>query len=303
MRTLTFGLALAISLFAVGAEAQPAAPDAPPAKPAAPAPATTTEEPEAAPEPAAPPPPVEQTAPPAPAPAPALMPFGVNAPPQGAPPMDTGTTEPAKPPRPKSLYPRWQALIGVRTGFINDKGLDPFSEDDVVPHLSLGGARTVYTKDELSLAAVAFWDFGMQRSTARGERTELEMHHFSLGPEARFHMMPELYFYARPSASALRTIARMDETSTGTKLYARNWDVAVDAVAGGAFEFLNLSGERGELRMFVHAEGGYGWSTASDLRLSPDEEDESAPQRVAALDLGTLALRGPMFRVMVSAAF
>ena len=99
------------------------------------------------------------------------------------------------------------------------------------------------------------------------------------------------------------TIARMDETSTGTKLYARNWDFAVDAVAGGAFEFLNLSGERGELRMFVHAEGGYGWSTASDLRLSPDEEDESAPQRVAALDLGTLALRGPMFRVMVSAAF
>ena len=217
--------------------------------------------------------------------------------------MDQGPSEPEKPPRPKSLYLGWQALIGARTAFINNAGLDPFSDNDVVPQFSLGAARTVYTKDKLSLAAVAFWDFGIQRGDARGEATELEVHRLSLGPEARFHLAPEAYLYARPSAAAIRSIARVDETTTGTTLYARHWSFGVDAVAGGAFELLDLSGEKGELRFFVHAEGGYGWSTSSDLRFAPDEEDSNAPQRVAALDLGTLALRGPLFRVMLSAAF
>ena len=50
--------------------------------------------------------------------------------------------------------------IGARTQFVNSAGLDPFSTNDVLPQLSLGASFGFWNRDQLSLAAVAGFDYG-----------------------------------------------------------------------------------------------------------------------------------------------
>jgi hypothetical protein len=51
------------------------------------------------------------------------------------------------------------------------------------------------------------------------------------------------------------------------------------------------------------AEGGYGWSAAKAVTLRPETDDDAAPQRMGALDLGELAIRGGMFRIGLAVTF
>ncbi|MEZ4221929.1 MAG: hypothetical protein R3B13_13435 [Polyangiaceae bacterium] len=207
------------------------------------------------------------------------------------------------PPRKKSAYPGWQLFAGMRGAFVGNEGYDPFAEKDFMGQGSLAVGRTVYTQGNLSVAGMLFYDGSGHESTARGEATRIALHRFTLGPELRFHLLPQLYLYARPSAGPLRAAARLDEGATGTELYAADWLIAVDGFAGVAGELLDLSGAKGELRIWAAAEGGYGWTSSMDLQFTPDEDVGGAPQRTAAVDLGTFAARGPAFRGMVGVSF
>lgn len=249
--------------------------------------------------PAAPPPAAE------PAPAAAAVPtpafgFGATAYPPAA--VSDRGAEP-KPPREKPPVPRWQVFAGMRGAFVDDGGYNLFSERDFAGQGSVWGARTVYHSGDVSIAGALAFAASAHDSTIRGERTSLALYRLTLGPEVRLHFAPELYVYARPSAGVLRSVATLDESTTGSSLHSNGWLVAIDAFAGVAADVLDLSGERGELRFWVAAEGGYGWTSATDLRFLPDEDDASAPNRVAALDLGSLAQRGPGFRLAIGASF
>jgi hypothetical protein len=201
------------------------------------------------------------------------------------------------------VIPRWNVALGARTMFVTSPGYDPFSEDNRLIEFSIGGGRTVYSQGAFSIAAVAFYDGSVRQSVVRGEATELESHRLSLGPEVRGHVLPLLYAFARPSPAVLRTIARLDETTTQTTLHARSWTFGFDAVAGLAFRALSFGRGETATRLWVIGEGGYGWAAANDLSLAVDEDDSASPQRTAPVDLGALALRGPMFRVLVAATF
>ena len=144
-------------------------------------------------------------------------------------------------------------------------------------------------------------DVGTRSATARGAPTSLYALRLLLGPEARWHLMPQLYLFARPSAGVLRTVAQLDEGSTGATLKASAWSFAVDATAGAAFAVIDLRRHAGDLRFWLIADGGYGWAATSDLLLAP--EDDTGPKRTAELDLGELALGGPFFRIAAAATF
>jgi hypothetical protein len=248
------------------------------------------------------PPPAQRSAP---ARAPAAYPapiWGMPHPPQAD---EAAHPEPAEvPEEPEGIViPRWQLSAGVRTAFVANSGYDPFSENDAMVQLSLGGGRTFHSEGMFSVAAIGFYDFSNARGSARGEPTELEVHRISLGPELRAHLLPVLYAFARPSAAALRTSASLEESTTNATLHARAWTVGFDVTAGAAYRLLSFGRGESAPRIWLLGEGGYGWSSSSDLRLATDPEDDTAPQRVADVDLGTLALRGPLFRISVAATF
>jgi hypothetical protein len=201
-----------------------------------------------------------------------------------------------------SYQSHWMGLLGVRAGFIGHQGLDPFAENDVLMQVSLGGGRTLLTFGDLSLAAVAFWDYGERTAAARGEPTFLGVHRLTLGPEARYHLLPELYAFGRIAPGAIRTSAELEDSVTFTTLEAKGWTFALDATLGGAYQVWGKkSGHSNKPRVWLVAEGGYGWATERDLLLAASSDD--APHRVAAVDFGALAVRGPTFRVSGALTF
>lgn len=266
--------------------------------------------------PAAEPPPSEPPAP-KPAPAPAAAPAAAPAPapppaayspwitaPAGAPAAPASPVADAEPeaPLPPAGPPGWQAWLGVRTSFFTGTGYDPFSANDTFVAGSVGASRRLLTSDKLSVAAALGFDFGTARENARGEATTLSTWRVTLGPEARYHLLPTLYAFVRPSAGVQRSVATLEEGSTGASLAAKDWLLAVDGSAGAAWSFLDLRKQNLDLMFWLVADGGYGFTQSSDLLLEP-ESDSSAPERTAALNLGELSASGPFFRIALAGTF
>ena len=260
--------------------------------------------------PAVAPPPSAAPAPtPAPAAAPAPAPAAA-APysPWLSPPRAEPTPPPAAPdappeaPLPPPAPPGWQVWFGLRTSFFGDRGFDPFSSNDVYPTGGIGASRSLYLSGPMSFAAALTYDFGNKEGEARGEPTSLETHRLTIGPEARYHLLPQLYAYVRPAAGVQRTIASIDDGSTGATLAAKDWLFAADGSAGAAWAFLDVRSKRVPLMFWLIAEGGYGFTQSSELKLEAGE-GSGAPERTAALDLGELSTTGPFFRVAVAGTF
>jgi hypothetical protein len=193
--------------------------------------------------------------------------------------------------------------MGVRGGFISDAGFDAFSDEDGLVQFSLGFGRTLLSADALSVAAIAMWDYGAASDKARGADTDLDVHRFAIGPEIRYHLVPWLYVFGRPLPAAIHTRASLDAPVMDATLYSRDWSFGFDATAGAAVQ---LWGKRSAAstkpRVWAQFEGGYGWATSVDLKFRADDAD-AAPQRVEDVDLGTLAIRGPMFRISIALTF
>lgn len=204
--------------------------------------------------------------------------------------------------------------LGARSMLIRNSGFDAFSRHDALTAFTLGVGRSLFAQDSVSLAVMAFWDVGGVESDLRGEPSELFVHRLSIGPELRWHPLADGFAFLRVSPALLNTVASLRESVTGSTYYARSddmdlgifssWDFGVDLAAGVAYELFGTAGRRsGPVRFWLSGEGGYSWATSTALGLSPEADDSGAPERVAALDLGELAIRGPFFRVVAAATF
>ncbi|HKY39036.1 MAG TPA: hypothetical protein VJN18_24025 [Polyangiaceae bacterium] len=191
---------------------------------------------------------------------------------------------------------------GTRVQLIGNEGLDAFSENDVVPQLALSASWGFFAADALSLAAVGGFDYGGTSSRARNNATSLDLSRFTLGPEARYHLFRTLALSAKVAPTLTREAA---EVSTGIDSDLRSvaWKLGVDATAGAALELYGYrSGTSRKPRLWVTAEGGYGWTTAHDMILRPTEASE-APQRLMPLELEDLSVSGPLFRMTIALSF
>lgn len=225
------------------------------------------------------------------------------APPPAPPPAAAPTLAPAaepEPPTPSSTP--WQISLGLHLTYISSKGFDVFAEDDALPQVSLGAGRTVFHQDNFSLAVLGSLDLGGRNGTARGESTELTVISLSLGPEARYHLSPWAFVHVRPSASAARTLATINEGSANAALHSDDWLVGFDVAAGAAVSLGRLA-KASDVRAWIVAEGGYAWSSQTDLAFRPEDGDADSPLGISPLHLGELALRGPMFRVAAAFTF
>jgi hypothetical protein len=192
--------------------------------------------------------------------------------------------------------------LGVRTQFVSDAGLDPFSENDVVPQLSLGASYAFWARDKLSVAGAFGFDYASWSAKARSNETSLDLQRFTLGPEARYHVLRVLVVTAKVAPSLTRQSASLS-TGLATDLAKVTWKGGVDATAGVAVEVFGFhSGLSRSPRLWVTGEGGYGWTAANRLILRPDDADD-APQRLEPVDLGDLSLSGPLFKISAALSF
>ena len=296
---------LALSTSSIALSQQPAPPAPAPEK-------IQLEETPGPPAPPAAPPPAPVVPPPTVAPAPPPQPvYRVEPPRYGAAPMDARRDqaqpepEPALPPAERALASPWALRIGARTAIVTDAGYDPFDENDGFTQFSLAAGRALVGSGDVSVAMLAFWDYGMTDSAVRGQNTELDVNRLTLAPELRLHFLPELYAFGRLAAGALRVSAMLEESTTRTSLHTRSWTIAADATAGAAVRAFHIGPRASGASVWLFGEGGYGWAPSVDLVMATDEDDTGAPQRVAHLTLGQgeLAVRGPMFRMMAGVTF
>jgi hypothetical protein len=196
--------------------------------------------------------------------------------------------------------PRIEASLGARVSDVASAGFDPFADSDDLAQVSLGLGGTLLTEGRFSLAAVGFWDYGERSSEARGAPTSLSVHRLSIGPEARFHVLPRLYAFVHVLPAFAYSRAELDEGITEAERTARHWAYGVDAAAGAAFEMYSRRGGRIRPQLWLVAEGGYGYLGSTRLSL---KARDGSPERTAPVDLGSLSLAGPYARLSVAVGF
>ena len=197
--------------------------------------------------------------------------------------------------------PYVQGSLGLRASKVSDAGYDAFSDSDELLQFSLGLGATLFRHQRFSLAAVGFWDYGQKNSTARGSDSSLDVHRLTVGPELRYHLLPQLYFFVHALPAFAHSSASIDDSVAQATLYARHWSYGIDGAAGAAFEVYGARTGSIRPRLFAIAEGGYGYLGSTPLQMTPDEGQ--GPQRPEPVDLGSLSLAGPYLRVSAAVGF
>ncbi len=192
--------------------------------------------------------------------------------------------------------------MGVRSQFIKGAGFDPFSEDDAFHQFSTSASIAPWAKGRLSLAAVVGYEDGDTSARARSDRASLSIHRFVLAPEARYHVLRVLALTARLGP----TLTREQATLSGaldSELSKTAWRLGFDATAGAALELWGYaSGASHKPRLWLTAEGGYGYTASNRLTLEPADSG-AAPQRLVPVELGELSLGGPLLRITAALSF
>ena len=192
--------------------------------------------------------------------------------------------------------------IGARTQFVNSKGFDPFSKNDVLSQVTFAASYTVWTHDQLSLAGLVGFDIGNSSANLRSDQASLNVSRFTLAPEARYHLLRILVLTAKVGPTLTREGAEVS-SGLGTAWLKTGWKFGFDATAGAAVELWGYrNGASRKPRLWLTGEGGYGWAAPMKLTFAPDDSG-AAPQRLAPLDLGELSVAGPLFRITAALSF
>ncbi|MEP7050098.1 MAG: hypothetical protein ABJB12_07085 [Pseudomonadota bacterium] len=198
--------------------------------------------------------------------------------------------------------PHIEASLGARVSGVSGAGFDPFADTDALAQVSLGLGGTLFAEGRFSLAAYGFWDYGARSSQVRGEATALTVQRLSIGPEARYHLLPRLYLFAHVLPAFAHSDATLDDGVAEVGREAKHWAYGVDGGAGAAFEMYRRPGQRIRPALWLIAEGGYGYLGSTRLLLKT-KEGSAAPERAAPVDLGALSLQGPYARLSVALGF
>lgn len=193
--------------------------------------------------------------------------------------------------------------LGARTQFIKSSGFDPFSEKDALTQVSLAASWAFWAQDATSLAAVVGFDYGETSARARSDDAQLGLARFTLAPELRYHLLRLLVLTAKVGPTLTREEAELHGGGFGSALVKTSWKFGVDATAGAAFEVWGYKkGTTHRPRLWLAAEGGYGWTAPMKLDLRP-EDSGAVPQRLVAPALDDLSISGPLFRVTVALSY
>ncbi len=196
----------------------------------------------------------------------------------------------------------WEAHLGYRGTFVDNRGFDPFSRNDYFPQFSLGASRVLAWRGRFALAAGASWDYGETEATARGAPTGLTTDRFTVPLTMRYALLRSVQLFATVAPGVTWASAHVDESSAPATLVKTSWLPSGDASAGARWAFATTRVGRFPVVFWLTAEGGYAWTAPMQLSLSPDLPSND-PRQTATTDLGSLAMNGGFGRVAFAVAF
>ena len=199
--------------------------------------------------------------------------------------------------------PRLEASLGARVSKVGSAGYDPFASSDELLQASVGVGVTLFRQERLSLAGVGFWDFGSRSATARSADASLTVHRLSVGPELRFRVLQPMSLFVHVLPAFAHAQASLADGVAQSTRVAGHWSAGVDGALGAAFDLYTAPGASSiRPHLLVIAEAGYGYLGSTRLKLTP-EAGQGAPERTAAVDLGSLSLAGPYLRISAAVSF
>jgi hypothetical protein len=268
-------LALLVSVPSLAA-AQPAEDDeAPAAAPASPAPTAAT-----------------------PAAAPAL------ATPSRASDADTPAAAVVTPARGPHRYDYLRVGLGLRVGYIGDRGFDTFADSDTLAQVSLDASYAFFTRGNLAVSGGVGYDAGSRTSGARGLTTKLTMHRLTVPIEARYYLAPWAGVFAKVAPGAGALYARIEDPSSPSTLEHAPWVFAADVSAGASFRVAGSNdGNPRRARLWITHELGYGFTTERTLRPRPDRDEADVLGADQSARLGSIAMNGVFWRTGLAMSF
>jgi hypothetical protein len=197
----------------------------------------------------------------------------------------------------------WRLEVGYRGSFVASAGYDPFSTNDYLPQFSLAATRTLFGGRHVSFAAGVAWDVGSSTATDRGDHASIGVQRLTVPLEERVHFGVWGYAFARAAPGVVAQHTEVDDPSAPASLSKTQWLFATDVSAGYAWmAWPRMREPTQPARLWLQAEGGYGWVVQERLDLGP--KLASGDERIASgIDLGTISLSGPFFRVAAAASF
>ncbi len=197
----------------------------------------------------------------------------------------------------------WRVEAGYRGSFVPSAGYDPFSTNDFLPQFSLAASRTLVGARPLSLAAGLAWDVGSSSAGDRGDHASIGVQRLTVPIEARVHFGTRGYLFVRGAPGVVAQHTEVDDPSAPAPLSKTRWLFATDLSAGYAFLVWPRSRLPAQVaRLWLQADGGYGWVVSERLDLGPTLASTDA-RIVSGVDLGNVSLSGPFFRVAAAASF
>ena len=191
--------------------------------------------------------------------------------------------------------------VGYRGVFVTNAGYNPFSTDDYFSGASLTLSRTVYTHGRFAFAPGVSWDYGAAEATARGDSTSLKVNRLTVPLEGRVHLGPFGYVFVRVAPGIAGERSEVDDPSAPSALTKSIWLFTTDASAGYAVPVLPLPEHPGRaVRIWLQGDAGYSWVVDNRLALTPTSNDG---QTAAAVDLGSLGLRGAFLRFALAVSY
>ena len=237
--------------------------------------------------------------------APVQAPLQAQAPVQGQAqyqPQERIVEVPARIETPSRVGPRlWELTVGVRTVFIKDPQLDPFSNKDAFAQFSISGARVLVRDDQMALVAGLILDVGTTNASARGEPSELSLTRASASFEGRYQPWSRLFGFVRIAPGVLHGSASLTDTSSpaGSSLTTTFDAFSLDASAGAAFRVGAIGDSK--ISAWLIGDGGYGWAQSERLLLAPSLGADQS--KAGPVDLGTLTAGGGFFRVALALVY
>jgi hypothetical protein len=191
--------------------------------------------------------------------------------------------------------------LGVRTTLVKTSGFDVFADDDALTQASFAFGRVLFSDGPWSFASSLGWDVGARSAHVRGATTSLEVHRFTLNPEARYHILRRLYLFGRVGGGAALVSSSLQDSISGGERSLHPLCFTLDASAGVALEVLgHKSGLSHTARGWLVLDGGYLFTAPTELVYA---NERSSPARATPIALGDLALSGPSARLSAAISF
>jgi hypothetical protein len=205
-------------------------------------------------------------------------------------------------PRHDARVEMWRLEMGYRGSFVSSPGFNPFSTNDSLPQFSIIASRTILASGPISFAPGFAWDYGSKGATSRGDSTSLSLHRLTVPLEGRVHIVPWGYALIRVAPGVVAQHAEVDDASSPAPLTKNRWLFATDVSAGYAWLVGPQRGAGHIARLWLQAEGGYGWVAAERLNLAPALASGDS-RVVSGIDLGSIAMSGAFFRAAAALSF